>query len=68
MKAEMKITITRIIELDPSAYNNASTPEEILKQEIQFAEDLPHEWMDSEDTVWTTSARLLPEDSGEEAQ
>ncbi|MNJ61513.1 hypothetical protein D3C77_573060 [compost metagenome] len=60
-EAEVKITITRRVKLDPEIYGADATTESMLADEIRYAEELPHEWMDSDDAEWITEARLLPE-------
>lgn len=66
MKAEIKITITRVIELNEKEareiYGPNNTPESILVEEIRFAEELPHEFMDAENVEWKTEGRILPDE------
>lgn len=66
-EAEVKITITRIIKLDPEIYGADATTESMLADELRYAEELPHEWMDSDGSEWMTEARLLPM-SGEDEE
>jgi hypothetical protein len=58
-KAIITITITREVSLDPSIYDRDMTDEEMLADEIRFAEDLPHEFMDLDDVVWKTTGELI---------
>ncbi|GJM72972.1 hypothetical protein HMSSN036_51880 [Paenibacillus macerans] len=65
-KAEVKITIRRIIDLNPEIYGPDATPESMLADEIRYAEELPHEWMDADNVEWKTEAWLINE--GEESK
>lgn len=44
MKALITVTITKEVELDPRAYNTDS-PEDMLHLEMEFADNLLHEWI-----------------------
>lgn len=60
MKAKITVTVTREIDLDNDCYDPDSTYEERLRDEIQYADNLFHEWISVDDAQWNTDGELLP--------
>jgi hypothetical protein len=55
-KAKITVTITREIEFDPEYYD---TTEQMLAEEIRYADELFHEWIESEDVKFETKGELI---------
>jgi len=64
-KAKVTVTITRIINLDPDIFNylENATPEAMLAEEIRYAEDFPHDWMEENNVQWKTTGEIIEENS-----
>jgi hypothetical protein len=60
-KIVITVTITREIEIDPEFYDSNATDEQILQEEIQYAENLFHEWTEADNVQWKTEGKLVGE-------
>jgi len=59
MKAKITVTITRVIDLDLyNEFEPEKTNEERLDAELQYAENLFHEWINAEDVEWETKGEF----------
>lgn len=58
-KIVVTVTITREVEIDSDIYGTDMTEEQILQEEIQYAEDLFHEWVEADNIQWKTEGKLI---------
>jgi hypothetical protein len=58
-KAKVTVTITKEVEFNPEYYPENYTPEQMLAEEIYFADDMFHEWVDSNKVSFETKGELI---------
>jgi len=58
-KALITVTITREIEYDPDFYETDLSEEEFLQEEIKYADNLFHEWIEADGVKFFTEGKLI---------
>lgn len=59
MKARITVTVTRIVDLSEDYYDSDSTVDERLRDEIQYADNLFHEWIEGNGVEFKTEGSLI---------